>query len=238
MPNDEFVTLDNLGRFKRNVDGELAGKADVSDVYDKTEVGTLLSGKQDALTAGQLANIADIPNKQAQLTASQLEELDATAIPNGTIDILLGTASIDPILANNSWETIKAVCQLGKASDFWSVGDTKTDTGTDSVTRTFRIADMSGLYGKHVVFDQVELENTDYQWQGTKIDGFYNNYSTSNMRKSFFYNDIHIIIYIFERYLELVKINIKFLNRYFHSSLLSLLKFSDMRLNIFFGFTL
>lgn len=72
--------------------------------------------------------------------------------------------SVDPVLANNSWETIKAVCEAGNASNYWSVGDTKTDTGTDSTTRTMRICDMQGLYGKHVVFEQVEQESATYTW--------------------------------------------------------------------------
>lgn len=94
---------------------------------------------------------------------------------------------VDPVLENNSWEVIKAVCQAGKAADYWALGDTKTDTGTDNVTRTFRICDMSGLYGKHVVFEQVELEATAYAWNSssnTDEDDCYNNYDISNMRST------------------------------------------------------
>ena len=32
---------------------------------------------------------------------------------------------IDPVLANNSWEVIKQVCQAGNAADYWALGDTK-----------------------------------------------------------------------------------------------------------------
>lgn len=63
------------------------------------------------------------------------------------------------ILNDNSWPTIRLICERGEATDYWSVGDTKTDVGTDGVTRTFRIADMQGLYGKHVVFEEVNCEN-------------------------------------------------------------------------------
>ena len=86
--------------------------------------------------------------------------------------------SVDPVLANNSWETIKAVCEAGNASNYWSVGDTKTDTGTDSTTRTMRICDMQGLYGKHVVFEQVEQETTAYQWSSNNS----NDYSASTIK--------------------------------------------------------
>ena len=50
---------------------------------------------------------------------------------------------IDPVLANNSWADIKAVCEAGEAGDYWNVGDTKSDLGTDGNTRTFRIAHIS-----------------------------------------------------------------------------------------------
>ena len=43
--------------------------------------------------------------------------------------------TIDPILANNSWDTIKQVCQAGNAGNYWSLGDSKaikvTINGTD-----------------------------------------------------------------------------------------------------------
>ncbi len=95
---------------------------------------------------------------------------------------------VDPVLANNDWATIRAVCEAGNAADYWSLGDTKTDLGEDGVTRTFRICDMQGLYGKHVVFEQVELEENDVVWNAsTNIDGdgCINNYGTSNMRTTY-----------------------------------------------------
>lgn len=94
---------------------------------------------------------------------------------------------VDPVLGNNSWETIRAVCEAGTAANYWALGDTKTDVGTDNVTRTFRICDMSGLYGKHVVFEQVELTNDRYVWNvqtNTDEDSCYNNYDISNMRST------------------------------------------------------
>ena len=66
--------------------------------------------------------------------------------------------TVNSTLENNDWTTIRLVCETGHASDYWSLGDTKTDLGTDGNTRTFRIVDMQGLYNKHVVFDQVEAE--------------------------------------------------------------------------------
>ena len=94
---------------------------------------------------------------------------------------------VDPVLENNSWEVIKAVCEAGEAANYWALGDTKTDVGTDNVTRTFRICDMSGLYGKHVVFEQVGVEATAVRWNAssnTDDNNCYNNYSISEVRSS------------------------------------------------------
>ena len=95
--------------------------------------------------------------------------------------------TVDPVLNNNSWEVIKQVCEAGQAADYWSLGDTKTDTGTDNVTRTFRICDMSGMYGKNVVFEQVELTESGIVWNAssnTDDNSCYNNYNISDMRNT------------------------------------------------------
>ena len=87
-------------------------------------------------------------------------------------------------LQDNDWETIALVCQLGQAGTYWSVGDTKTDVGTDETTRTFRIVDMQGLYNKHVVFEQVELESGTYIWNNAPggANSNANDYSVSVIR--------------------------------------------------------
>ena len=94
---------------------------------------------------------------------------------------------VDPILNNNSWAVIAQVCNAGQAADYWALGDTKTDLGTDGVTRTFRICDMSGMYGKNVVFEQVELTESGIVWNpstNTDDNGCYNNYNISDMRNT------------------------------------------------------
>ena len=45
-------------------------------------------------------------------------------------------AMADPVLNNNSWETISKVSQMGLAAQFWSVGDTKTITINGTVGNT------------------------------------------------------------------------------------------------------
>ena len=95
--------------------------------------------------------------------------------------------SVDPVLANNDWATIKSVCESGEAGNYWAVGDTKTDTGIDTKTRTMRICDMQGLYSKHVVFEQVEQESTTYVWNNSSnVDdnSAYNNYNIADIRTS------------------------------------------------------
>lgn len=111
----------------------------------------------------------------------------ATIVANSDISITVAYSdqSYSPILDINSWTNIKKACEDGLAGNFWAVGDTKTDIGTDGVTRTMRICDMQGLYSKHVVFEQVELESTNYVWNpSSNVDGdnAYNNYSISQMR--------------------------------------------------------
>ena len=55
------------------------------------------------------------------------------------------TPTIDPILNNNSWSVIQQVFAAGNAADYWALGDTKADLGTDNNTRTFRIVDLAGI---------------------------------------------------------------------------------------------
>ena len=76
-----------------------------------------------------------------------------------------GNIEADPVLNNNTWAVIRTICESNKAGDYWSVGDTKTDVGTDGNTRTFRIVDMTGLYNKHVVFEEVDAENGTYLFE-------------------------------------------------------------------------
>lgn len=173
MP-DKVINYDNLTRFKSDLDPLLAEKAEAADVYSKTAFDAQLAGKQAKLTPEQIADIDAVPGKQ--------DAMDPIA--NNVIDIMFGRG-IDPVLENNSWATIRAVCELGAAANFWSLGDTKTDVGTDSSTRTFRICDMYNAYPGRVVFEQVELEATNYQWNpssNTDSDGAYNDYAISDMR--------------------------------------------------------
>ena len=50
--------------------------------------------------------------------------------------------AVDPVLANNDWATIKAVCEAGEAGNYWSLGDYKT-TQVDSVDVRAVIVDLT-----------------------------------------------------------------------------------------------
>lgn len=90
---------------------------------------------------------------------------------------------VDPVLENNSWETIKSVCESGDAGNYWAVGDTKNVTGGDNAVRPVMIVDMQGLYSKHVVFQFRYRTEQNYVWQATATDGnYYNNYNLASIR--------------------------------------------------------
>lgn len=47
-------------------------------------------------------------------------------IMSGIVPQLVAPLSVDPVLNNNSWETISKASQMGLAANYWAVGDTKT----------------------------------------------------------------------------------------------------------------
>ena len=49
-------------------------------------------------------------------------------IMSGIVPPLVAPILVDPVLNNNSWETISKVSQMGLAANYWAVGDTKTIT--------------------------------------------------------------------------------------------------------------
>ena len=57
-------------------------------------------------------------------------------IMSGIVPQLVTPLSVDPVLNNNSWETISKVSQMGLAAQYWAVGDTKTITINGKVGNT------------------------------------------------------------------------------------------------------
>ena len=46
-------------------------------------------------------------------------------IMSGIVPLLKTPVNVDPVLNNNSWETISKISQAGLAAQYWNVGDTK-----------------------------------------------------------------------------------------------------------------
>ena len=99
--------------------------------------------------------------------------------------------AVDPILENNNWNVIKAVCKDGDAANYWAVGDTKTDVGVKQYPgvmaeydRVFRISSLDHpLYG--VVFEEADCEPNKSALNGpanVDDDSCYNNYNISTFR--------------------------------------------------------
>lgn len=62
------------------------------------------------------------------------------------------SSPVDPILENNSWATIRSVCESGQAGDYWALGDSKNVT-VGSYTRPVKIVHIGSIYtDKHAVF--------------------------------------------------------------------------------------
>ena len=57
-------------------------------------------------------------------------------IMSGIVPPLVAPLLVDPVLNNDSWETISKVSQMGLAAQYWSIGDTKTITINGKVGNT------------------------------------------------------------------------------------------------------
>ena len=104
---------------------------------------------------------------------------------------------IDPVLANNSWEVIKQVCQDGDAGNYWALGDSKTiavsgvgDVPHAIVDMTANRYEYANDNTKHtnVVFQAVPTIG-DYQFNPSSNkspngDTAYNGWDYSNLRTS------------------------------------------------------
>ena len=161
----------------------LAPEYDATATYNVCDI-VMRNGKLYECTTA--ISVAEAWNS-SHWTKTNVTSLAPQAMTPEEVELILTPP--DPILNNNSWATIATVCTTGQASEVgWQLGDTKTDVGTDGVTRTFRICDMQGLYGKHVVFEQVKLEVTSTQWNTSTnkdSDNCYNDYAISDMRTTY-----------------------------------------------------
>ena len=85
-------------------------------------------------------------------TVTVTSDISVTAIYYDGQDV-----PVDPVFANNDWETIRQVVRAGTASQFWSVGDTKSITLTNGATIVYRIADMKT--GRYALSDNTGSSN-------------------------------------------------------------------------------
>jgi len=101
----------------------------------------------------------------------------------------------DPILANNTWELIKAVCQSGQAANWWALGDAKNiavagvgdvpHAIVDMTANRYEYTNNSGHY-TNVVFQAVPTIG-NYQFNpssNTNANGAYNCWYISDLRTS------------------------------------------------------
>ena len=83
----------------------------------------------------------------------------------GNVTITAACIVIDSTLENNSWETIRRVCEAGDAGDYWSLGDEKNVTGGDGYTRPVKLVHMGDIYnGKKAVFQYWKVSENNYVW--------------------------------------------------------------------------
>ncbi len=196
-PNRIILPDGSQSRYSYSVDDVL-----VASSWDVTV--TVVNGTASftgSILEGGTATVTITPNEGYELPESVSVSGASYTYDSSTGEIVLSSATgnvsvsaecpsssnVDPILDNNSWETIAQVCVAGEAADYWALGDTKTDVGTDGVTRTFRICDMYNAYTGRVVFEQVELTENGYIWNYASRkddDNCYNNYDISNMRST------------------------------------------------------
>jgi hypothetical protein len=77
--------------------------------------------------------------------------------------------SVDPILDNNSWATIKSVCESGEAANYWAVGDYKLTSVDNTDVRAVLVDLTTGRYkdssnnDNHAVFE--------LRWYNASISG-------------------------------------------------------------------
>ena len=125
--------------------------------------------------------------------------ITVTAIANGytesnpsseSITYTYVGSTVDTTLANNDWATIKATCQAGEASSYWSLGDTKNITvnigGTDQ-SIAHAIVDMTANRYEYAS-DATKKSNVVFQSVPTIGDHMFNSSSNTSPNSDTAYN--------------------------------------------------
>lgn len=109
-------------------------------------------------------------------------------IMSGIVPTLKAPVNVDPVLNNNSWETISKISQAGLAAQYWNVGDTKDIVINGTVGRTtftnltvqafiIGIDHNSAREGQHLIHFQIG--KIGEKLVGL-VDGDYGDYTYSN----------------------------------------------------------
>lgn len=109
-------------------------------------------------------------------------------IMSGIVPTLKAPVLVDPVLNNNSWETISKISQAGLAAQYWNVGDTKdivingtvgTTTFTNLTVQAFIIGidHNAAREGQHLIHFQIG--KIGEKLVGL-VDGDYGDYTYSN----------------------------------------------------------
>ena len=109
-------------------------------------------------------------------------------IMSGIVPLLKAPVLVDPVLNNNSWETISKISQAGLAAQYWNVGDTKdivingtvgTTTFTNLTVQAFIIGidHNAAREGQHLIHFQIG--KIGEKLVGL-VDGDYGDYTNSN----------------------------------------------------------
>ena len=109
-------------------------------------------------------------------------------IMSGIVPLLKAPVPVDPVLNNNSWETISKISQAGLAAQYWNVGDTKDIVINGTVGRTtftnltvqafiIGIDHNSAREGQHLIHFQIG--KIGEKLVGL-VDGDYGDYTYSN----------------------------------------------------------
>ena len=144
-----------------------------------TPFGTYISDGVKSTTEGLFKsskNALDVGLEEAGITITDQEFEDVNTI-GGTSTPSIDMSTVDPVLANNSWETIQKVIKVGKVAEAgWNVGDTTPSFTINGSTKQARIVDINGnkvtfMLTSSIGDHNMNAASADYQW-GDNIGGY------------------------------------------------------------------
>lgn len=128
------------------------GDGSISVSSNKTSVATVSR-------SGTTVTVTSVATGSATITITLAAGTNYTGA-SCTIAVTVSIPSYNTTLANNTWEQIAEACAAGVASNYWKVGDTKTET-LNGTTYTFRV----------VGFDHDNLHSDDAKYSDSSYNG-------------------------------------------------------------------